>query len=247
LPRLRARGDTDRTIAGEWLDANILYYQGYAQRSLERLTALRASHGDQVGPGTIWLPRILHSEAHVASFRGDHARAAELLAEATQQLAKWPWGRWATLIERAELAASTGQHEEADKLFGWARTACGPRDAYQLGHERETALRLAVARGQRRDRREIEERARGHAHVWHRTASRLLLAAFDHVFGEPSAADSSREALDAFARVPHDEAFSQWCMRKIEDGLRASGQDALAERAKALKAWRLSLADATPG
>lgn len=217
IPKLDRARDPSRAVAAELLHASVSYYLGDAVAAQHRFERVRQEFGALVGPGTAEYGRLMHGFAMVAAMRGDLERADALLAEGIAGTTT-DWIRCFLLLDRVGLASACGAHADAARHYARARSIDG-WDVGSLGHARELEFFMALARGEERDPRLVEEHARTLGDAWRRTGCCLMVAAHAVTFSFAQATALSERALDAFAIAPHDEPASQWCLARIADGL----------------------------
>ncbi len=182
-----------------------------------------------------------HRLAEIAAMRADLASAIEhqkrslavnagrdvyfsLVGEATlaeYYLANDDVAEAVASVERGSAAAEKVGAQIGRRYFNHTLAALDAVRGYYAAARARTLeyLEVIVARGDK----------------WHTTSERSLLMLCSSELDEaPERAAAVRAFIDAYTEVPHDEAFTWWCVRSSAKRLRARGDDGLADQLSSL-------------
>lgn len=227
----RAAGDERLVLSCESFEADVAFYQDRfadAER-IARACEAAASFDDPdlAAIGAASAHRI--ADLAVLRNRPDEALLAWERAYRFQIAAGMPWR---ARIERMNLVESLlvlGRLDEASAAIAELRTEAGQaRDEDAMGCCVDLEARRRFLTGDAAGARvEMTERARtvmAMGDPWRQTMLLGFLALISMVLDPDDATRTAVRAFtDAYARVPHDEAFTMYAMRRLVDGLRARG------------------------
>lgn len=247
LALARAAGEERLVLSCESFEADVAFYQDRFADAERIARACEASASaddpDLAAIGAASAHRI--ADLAVLRERPDEALLAWERAYRYQLAAGMPWRARVARMNYAESLLVLGRLEEARAATAEVQAeAASARDEEALGCCVDLeARRMLLAGDAAGARAAMTERARSvmaTGDPWRQTMLLGFLAWLSVALDSDQTARASVRAFtDAYARVPHDEAFTIHAMRRMVDALRARGLEDAADGVRAAIATRL--------